>query len=387
MVERCGLRFLPFGTAEEYSAAMNDPAMWNPSTSLKTLWKAVSVQIRPLFDLLLSEVDDDAVLVSHPWGFGARLLHEKHGVPLVTVQISPSTFLSAKNPPIHRQFNIPMWLPHSARSALVWAIDRGLLDRLCAPDINRVRADLGMAPVKHIMGRWMHSPQGGVGLFPEWFAPPQKDWPAGVTLTGFPRFDGAEPRNVDGELEEFLAGGPAPIVFTPGSTLVDAASYYAVAARALDLLGCRGIFLASQNAKLPELTRNILARPYVPLSKLLPRARALVHHGGIGTASQAFASGIPQLITPFAHDQFDNAARVERLGCGFQIQGLADEQLLAKALRRLLEEEHIQRNCAIYQSRVDSGETACRNAMSKVEAIGRLGAVRGGLLQSGFATA
>jgi rhamnosyltransferase subunit B len=101
----------------------------------------------------------------------------------------------------------------------------------------------------------------------------------------------------------------------------------------------------------------------------------------------AFAAGIPQLITPFAHDQFDNAARVERLGCGFQIQGLADEQLVAKSLRRLLEEEHIQRNCAIYQSRVDSGETACRNAMSKVEAIGRLGAVRGGFLQNGFATA
>ncbi len=47
---------------------------------------------------------------------------------------------------------------------------------------------------------------------------------------------------------------------------------------------------------------------------LVPRLAALVHHGGIGTTAQAMRAGVPQLITPFAHDQFDNAARVERLG-------------------------------------------------------------------------
>lgn len=66
----------------------------------------------------------------------------------------------------------------------------------------------------------MHSPQGVLGLFPDWFAPPQRDWPAKVTLTGFPLFDNASFRNVDEELEDFLAEGQAPIVFTPGS-LVD----------------------------------------------------------------------------------------------------------------------------------------------------------------------
>lgn len=40
----------------------------------------------------------------------------------------------------------------------------------------------------------------------------------------------------------------------------------------------------------------------------------MVHHGGIGTLSQAFAAGVPQLIMPMAHDQFDNAARAIKLG-------------------------------------------------------------------------
>jgi UDP:flavonoid glycosyltransferase YjiC (YdhE family) len=52
----------------------------------------------------------------------------------------------------------------------------------------------------------------------------------------------------------------------------------------------------------------------VPLGQVLPRALALVSHGGIGTVSQALAAGIPQLVMPLGFDQFDNAARLERLG-------------------------------------------------------------------------
>ncbi len=369
IVERSGLRFLPFGTLEEYQAAINNPALWNPRTSLKTLWKAVAARIRPLFDLLVAEADNDTILAAHPWAFGARLLQEKHGVPLVSLQISPSTFLSAKLPAIHKQFTIPMSLPYPVRAGLLWAFDRGVLDRICAPDINRIRAELGLPPVMRIMGRWMHSPQGVLGLFPEWFAPPQTDWPAKVTLTGFPLFDEADFRGVDGELEDFLAQGPEPVVFTPGSTLVDGLSYYTSAAAALNALGCRGIFLAAKGAALPRLTPNILARSYVPLSRLLPQSRALVHHGGIGTASQAFAAGIPQLVTPFAHDQFDNAARIERLGCGFQIASHGSGEAMLAALKKLLGDERIQRNCAAFRPRIVPGESACLKALSAIEAV------------------
>jgi rhamnosyltransferase subunit B len=369
VVERCGLRFLPFGTEEEYYAAINNPALWNPRTSLKTLWKAVAVRIRPLYDLLHAEVDNDTIMAAHPWAFGARFLQEKHGVPLVSLQISPSTFLSAKRPPLHKQFTIPLSLPYPVRAGLLWAFDRGVLDRICAPDINRLRAELGLPSVARIMGRWMHSPQGVLGLFPDWFAPPQTDWPSRVTLTGFPLFDEAEFRNVDAELEDFLAKGPAPVVFTPGSTLVDGLSYYTAADDALNALSCRGILLASQGTALPRLTPNILVRHYVPLSRLLPQARALVHHGGIGTASQAFAAGIPQLITPFAHDQFDNAARVERLGCGFQTDSHGSGPAMLESLKRLLEDEGIQQKCAIFRHRVEPSDSACMKALSAIDAL------------------
>jgi UDP:flavonoid glycosyltransferase YjiC (YdhE family) len=39
-----------------------------------------------------------------------------------------------------------------------------------------------------------------------------------------------------------------------------------------------------------------------------------VHHGGIGTCAEAMVAGIPSLVLPAAHDQFDNASRCRRLG-------------------------------------------------------------------------
>ena len=121
---------------------------------------------------------------------------------------------------------------------------------------------------------------------------------------------------------------------------------------------------------MPPLGSSILLRSYVPLSKLLPQAKVLVHHGGIGTVSQALAAGIPQLAVPFAHDQFDNAARVERLGCGLRLDSPISAPTLLTSLKRLLEEESFQRNCASYRLRVEPGETSCLRALAMVEAVG-----------------
>ena len=59
---------------------------------------------------------------------------------------------------------------------------------------------------------------------------------------------------------------------------------------------------------------DVLAVDYAPHAALFPRAAAIVHQGGAGTLHQALASGRPTLVVPHAHDQPDNAHRVERLG-------------------------------------------------------------------------
>jgi rhamnosyltransferase subunit B len=368
--ERCGLTLLPMGTEEEYHADINNPKMWNPNTSLKDLWGPLSTRIRPMYDLLRSHIDEETVIAAHPWAIGARLLQEQYGIPLITLTVSPAIFFSAKKPPKLRKIPIPTFMPYPVRAALLWALERAVLDRVCGPDINALRAELGLPPVKRIMCRWLASPKGVLGLFPAWFSEPQSDWPPNVTLTGFPLFDEADFREIDPEMQEFLANGQKPIVFTLGSTLADGTAYYSAAAEALQALGQRGVFIARAETVMPKLPSNILVRSYIPLSKLLPHVRALVHHGGIGTASQAFVAGIPQLIKPHAMDQFDNAASVEHLGCGFELKTQNGLDLLP-SLKRLLEDESIQQNCTAVQARMTSGESAGLKALSIIESVAK----------------
>jgi UDP:flavonoid glycosyltransferase YjiC (YdhE family) len=118
---------------------------------------------------------------------------------------------------------------------------------------------------------------------------------------------------------EFLDAGPPPIVFTLGSSAVWVArDYYRDSIAAARAVGRRALLLVGlqQNMLSEGLPDGVAAFEYAPFSEVLPRACAVVHQGGVGTTGQGMRSGKPVLIVPHAHDQFDNAARIERLGCG-----------------------------------------------------------------------
>jgi UDP:flavonoid glycosyltransferase YjiC (YdhE family) len=64
------------------------------------------------------------------------------------------------------------------------------------------------------------------------------------------------------------------------------------------------------------LPENVIAVAYAPYAQIFPRASVIVHQGGIGTTGQALRAGKPMLVMPFGGDQYDNGARIERLGAG-----------------------------------------------------------------------
>jgi rhamnosyltransferase subunit B len=103
-----------------------------------------------------------------------------------------------------------------------------------------------------------------------------------------------------------------------------------------------------------ELPKDIQHFAYVPFSKILPRATALVHHGGIGTTAQAIAAGIPQVIHPMAHDQPDNAARVERLGIGASLSPKRfNAGSLAENLNTMITSQQVLDHCKSYSQKID----------------------------------
>jgi UDP:flavonoid glycosyltransferase YjiC (YdhE family) len=133
---------------------------------------------------------------------------------------------------------------------------------------------------------------------------------------------------------------PAPIVFTLGSAAVHlAGDFYRESVTAAKLLKRRAVLLVGKDENRPKepLPEGIVAFNYAPFGELLPRARAMVHQGGIGTTGQGLRAGIPMLVVPFAHDQPDNASRVTRLGVARTIsRSNYKAERVAKELKELL---------------------------------------------------
>jgi len=205
--------------------------------------------------------------------------------------------------------------------------------------LNEVRQELGLAPVRRPLHQWLHSPTRVIGLFPEWFAAPAADWPEQVRLTGFPLYDGPNAHRLAPDLVHFLFDqGDPPIVFTAGTAQSHGKEFFRAAVEACLRLRARGVLVSAATEQLPADTPpSVRAFAYAPFSELLPRAKAIVHHGGIGTAAQALKAGIAQVVVPLAYDQPDNAARLRQLGVASILSPRRlDGAHLARTLRGLL---------------------------------------------------
>jgi UDP:flavonoid glycosyltransferase YjiC (YdhE family) len=349
LARRVGLEFCGLGTEKDFHDSVRDPDIWSPHRALSVIARRLIIPaMREVYELIEKEDRRGRIVVAASGlTFGARCAQEKLQVPLATVHLQPSIFRSVHEPAVLSYPDILGALPRGLRPWFYRAADRFFIDPLLVGPLNEFRREVGLAPVRRLFDRWMHSPQLVIGLFPEWFAAPQPDWPPNTCLTGFPLYDESGARATPAELAAFLAAGPAPVVFAAGSANAQARDFFETCAEVCRRAGWRGILLSQFPDQVPaSLPDGVHHFTYVPFSQVLPRAAALVHHGGIGTTAQAFAAGVPQLVRPLAHDQPDNAARVRRLGAG---EFLRPHQYktgrVLETLGRLMKSEEIRRNC------------------------------------------
>jgi len=351
-----GLEFFGLGSSEDYQSIIQDPDLWSPDKGFKVFADRVVFPImEPAYEIIAGFDPSETILVAQGQFFAAHIAHEKLGFPFITIHLQPAAFRSVHEFPL-----LPISLPPFVIRGLFGLIDALVLDKLFAPNINRFRQSLGLPPIHKIFGGWMHSAQKNIGLFPEWFAQLQPDWPPQTQLTSFVYYDKQNGNEeLPKELETFLSTGSAPIIFTAGTAMKHADQFFRECIEACQLLGQRGILLTQHPEQLPaELPQGIQHFAYLPFSRVLPRAVALVHHGGIGTTAQAIAAGIPQVIRPMAHDQPDTAARVEKLGIGVSLSPQKfNAASLAENLEILLTSQAVQERCKIYAERIDPDQS------------------------------
>jgi UDP:flavonoid glycosyltransferase YjiC (YdhE family) len=348
LVEQAGLEQIPIGTAAEYQQLAATPGLWEPLKGPKIIFQAVGDLVAPVYETVVRHhVPGDTVVVASTLALGARVAQELHKIPTVSIHLQPSMFRSYTDPPTIPGMLTGPRVPHWLMKFQWLLIDKLVIDPLAAKGLNAFRKQKGLPPVKRILRDYLHSPELTIGLFPAWFAPPQADWPPQVKVTGFPLYDERGVSHLSADLLKFLEEGPPPIAFTFGSAMWEAQDLLEQSAHACALLGRRGILLTRHRDHLPvQLPPGVKHVDYAPFSELLPRCAALVHHGGIGTASQGLAAGVPQLVLPHAHDQLDNATRLARLGVAkFLAPKRYKAGRAARVLGELLESGEIAGNC------------------------------------------
>ena len=365
LIRRVGLQFVPLGTVEEFDAVTQDPNLWDERRGFEVVARTVRTATPHIYHVISERyVAGKTTVVAAGLAFGARIAQERLGVPLVTMQLQPAAFHSVYvSPVLHPWLSQIDWLPRLPKR-VVFRFVHLLADRIVGPETNRFRATLGLPPAHYFVSEWWNSPQRVIGLFPEWFGPPQPDWPPQTVLTGFPLYDESDDEELSSEVARFLDEGDPPIVFTPGSAMRHGGQFFAASLEACQLLGRRGMLLTRHADQLPtQLPNEVRHFDYVPFSQLLPRCAALVHHGGVGTLAQGLAAGLPQLATPIAHDQPDNAVRLQRLGVGRTLKPAAYRgPAVARELEPLLSSLEVAVSCRAVAEKLrgsDAVERTC----------------------------
>jgi rhamnosyltransferase subunit B len=348
VVEGAGIQFVPSHSSEDFERLAGDPDLWHPTRGVQLILRIAGEKLKADYERLADQVrPGQSVLVGHPLCFPARVYEDAHRIPAVSTALAPSMFRSDYRQPAHtpgRDYaRAPRWIKRLAW----WLADRIAVDPHIAPPLNRLRRELGLRPVSRIFASWLHSPQRIIGLFPDWFGPPQPDWPPQLRLTGFPLYDESDQQTLSPGLDEFLAAGDPPILFTPGSANKLATEFFSAAVEASQQIGRRALLLTKYpeqiSTPLPSTVRH---EPYAPFSQLLPRCAAIVHHGGVGTCAQGLAAAIPQLVMPLAYDQPDNATRLWQLGVGrWLVPSQFKAARVARTLGELLDDPKVTASC------------------------------------------
>lgn len=341
---RANIPFVALTEHADIAEIMQRPGVMHPMRGARVVLQELTLPLVPEIYRSSAEIlrtfRPDAAII-HPIVLGSHWACEKAGVPIITVALAPISWMGSSDRIVFgpwRSYDPPHWLTRVdawvGRHMIRWMLDGTL---------NRMRRDVGLPKQRDILIAEFTRPGLNLGLWSTHFRPPAQGDPVGGVITGFPFFDAHhDHEHNDPALERFLNDGEPPIIFAQGTTAVHIRSeFYDHAVAACQALGRRGVLLIGREdyrPLLPSLPPTVHAVTYAPFSELLPRGCATVHHGGIGSTAQGLRSGKPTVITPLAHDQFDNAARAKRLGTSDTVfRSRLSAKTLTQALRHTLE--------------------------------------------------
>jgi sterol 3beta-glucosyltransferase len=196
-----------------------------------------------------------------------------------------------------------------------------------------------------------------------------ESWKDRVFLSGFFFIDLGKAK-LDEELESFLNSGKKPIVVSFSSMpLKNPGLFKETLVKALKETDNRAVVLTGTSGMTFGSEDNIHIVEKAPHRLIFSRAKGIIHHGGVGTMSEALLSGVPQLIIPFTVDQPFWAHRL--YSKGYSIKPIREKNLqisdLVNALGEMESEKYIK-NAKEIRTIIQS-ENGLANAVKYIENI------------------
>lgn len=297
--------------------------------------------IDPVYDGIISRLRPDSVVAAHGLCLGACVARETHAFPLATLHTTTPQFFSATDPDgWHRE--VPRWM----RGSMDWVMSR-TLNWVLGTKVDAVRARFGLAKkASRDFRAWSVSPDCVIGLFPEWFAAPQREWPRVTELVGFPLPAVEATAPLSAELQAFLDDGPPPLVCSHSSAVSVTSDFFREVIAVARQLKQRAALLTSPKVVDVPLPEGVRVFPAAAHSRLYPHASVVVNHAGMGSASAGLRAGVPQFHAPFSYDQPEVAHRSQRLGVSRYLKpGLFTARRAIPLFEELLHDESIRTRC------------------------------------------
>ena len=363
-----GLSFAAVGTLSDYEKLTTDPDVWERSRkSPEQIYTDHYYPHMAGYYETVRSLCQTAPSVVIGGEAGAATAAEKLSAPFVHILSAPALthYTRSRYHRPHPERVLPTWATWFGRTGKRMAF-LYLLNSLRHGRPKKVPANLQL-PETHPLARLrlaeglpltlQFRPRLAIGLWPEWYAPPQPDWSSEVVATGFP----LSPPPSGGSGERPIRGtseNTGPIVITTGSIVCGQDKLYATAVKACQHLGRAAILVTPHRDQIPrDLPSGIRHVEFAPYHEVFKDASLVLHHGGIGTTSFALAAGVPQIVMPIRGDQFDNGNRLQRLGVGAMLSPTNTAAgKLAAVINTLTTSRRVRERCQACQARIDLDE-------------------------------
>jgi UDP:flavonoid glycosyltransferase YjiC (YdhE family) len=177
----------------------------------------------------------------------------------------------------------------------------------------------------------------------------------------------------DEEVSSWIAAGKPPICFGFGSMPVESpAAAVEMISAATAQLGERALICAGwSDFSDVNLDDHVKVAGGVNYATIFPACRAVVHHGGSGTAAASLRAGVPTLVLSMDVNQTLWGAQIKRLKVGStrKFSSTTRESLVAD-LRQILAPDYVTR-AAELAARMSKPAESVTNAADLVESYAR----------------